>query len=67
MEFDTTGHNQIINTYLKNGAWNYGYLSKEWGEWIDKGLEQDSTVAYLWQQKALPYWKSRIRFGIRIL
>lgn len=56
---DTTGQAQIIQTYLKEGAWNYHFLSKEWQEWIDKGLEKDSTIAYLWQQKALPYWKTR--------
>lgn len=59
MEFDTTGHGQIITTYLKQGAWNHHYVTKEWHEWIDKGLEQDSTIALLWQQKALPYWKTR--------
>ena len=51
--------NEIIQTYLKEGAWNYHYVTKEWQEWIDKGLEKDSTIAYLWQQKALPYWKVR--------
>ena len=54
-------HNQenIINKYLKNGAWNYHYLTKEWEAWIDKGIEEDSTIAYLWQQKALPFWKQK--------
>lgn len=50
---------EIIDTYLRNGAWKYHYLSKEWEEWINKGLEKDSNVAYLWQQKALPYWKQK--------
>lgn len=59
MTHDTTGQAEIIQTYLKEGAWNYHFLTKEWQEWIDKGLEKDSTIAYLWQQKALPYWKSR--------
>jgi tetratricopeptide (TPR) repeat protein len=49
----------IIEKYLKNGAWNHHFLSKEWEEWIDLGLHQDSTIAYLWQQKALPYWKQK--------
>jgi len=54
-------HNQekIINKYLKNGAWNHHYLTKEWEAWIDKGIAEDSTIAYLWQQKALPYWKQK--------
>jgi tetratricopeptide (TPR) repeat protein len=50
---------EIIETYLKKGAWNHHYVTKEWQEWIDKGLEKDSTIALLWQQKALPYWKTR--------
>ena len=49
----------IIDTYLKNGAWNYHYLTKEWDEWINKGIAEDSTIAYLWQQKALPFWKQK--------
>lgn len=50
---------EIIETYLKKGAWNHHYVTKEWQEWIDKGLEKDSTIALLWQQKAIPYWKQR--------
>jgi tetratricopeptide (TPR) repeat protein len=49
----------IIDKFLKNGAWNYHYLTKEWGEWIDKGIKEDSTIAILWQQKALPFWKQK--------
>ncbi len=50
---------EIINTYLKNGAWQYHYLEKEWDEWINKGIAEDSTIAYLWQQKAMPLWKTK--------
>jgi len=31
----------------------------EWQEEINKGLAQDSTIAYLWQQKAMPLFKQR--------
>jgi tetratricopeptide (TPR) repeat protein len=55
----TDREDAIIQKYLKNGAWKYNYLRKEWGEWIDKGLAEDSTVAYLWQQKAMPLWKKK--------
>ena len=48
---------QILKTYLHNGAWNYHYLTKDFEQWVDRGLAQDSSIAYLWQQKALPYWK----------
>lgn len=47
----------IIDTYLKKGAWKFGIYSREWQEEIDKGLEKDSTIAYLWQQKAMPLFK----------
>jgi len=50
---------EIIDIYLKQGAWKYHYLDNEWGKCIDKGLEKDSTIAYLWQQRALTYWKTR--------
>lgn len=59
---DTIVHNkqeEIIEKYLRNGAWNHHYLTKEWNEWIDKGIHEDSTIAYLWQQKALPFWKQK--------
>ncbi|WP_109683476.1 tetratricopeptide repeat protein [Xanthomarina spongicola] len=48
---------EIINEHLKNGAWKYELYSREWQEEIDKGLEKDSTIAYLWQQKAMPMFK----------
>lgn len=34
-------------------------FSKEWQDEIDLGLKKDSTIAYLWQQKAMPYFKLR--------
>ena len=49
----------IIEKYLKKGAWNHHFLTKEWNEWIDKGIQENSTIAYLWQQKALPFWKQK--------
>ena len=47
----------IIEEHLKNGAWKHSYYSSEWQTEIDKGLEKDSTIAYLWQQKAMPLFK----------
>ncbi len=49
----------IIDKHLKNGAWRHMMFSKEWQENIDTGLKKDSTIAYLWQQKAMPYFKLR--------
>jgi tetratricopeptide (TPR) repeat protein len=49
----------IIEKYITNGAKTTNYTTKEYQEWVDKGLKEDSTIAYLWQQKAMPYWKRR--------
>ena len=54
---DKKKQEQIIDEYLKNGAWKYQVYSQEWQDEIDKGLEKDSTIAYLWQQKAMPLIK----------
>jgi len=56
---DQSSQSQVVEKYLKNGAWNHHYLTKEWDEWISKGIEEDSTIAFLWQQKALPFWKRK--------
>jgi len=49
----------IIEKYVVNGAkkFNFKYRMSEWQQCLDKGLEVDSTIAYLWQQKAMPYFK----------
>lgn len=52
-----TGHQAIIDEYCGNCAWKHSYFSYEWQECLNAGLEKDSTVAYLWQQKAMPYFK----------
>ena len=56
---NTIDQEQVLNEFLVEGARKYHYTLREWDEWIMKGLEVDSTVAYLWQQKALPYWKQK--------
>lgn len=48
---------EIINTYLNNCAYKHHYLLKDWQKCIDEGLKEDTTIAELWQKKALPYWK----------
>ena len=47
----------IFIEHLQNGAWKHPLYSQEWQEEIDKGLAKDSTIAYLWQQKAMPLFK----------
>jgi len=56
-----SGQQEIIDNYLKNCAWQYNYVTnmKAWEACIDKGLEKDPTIAYLWQQKAMPYYKAQ--------
>jgi tetratricopeptide (TPR) repeat protein len=46
----------IIEKYLKSAS-EYSLYSRERAEEIDKGLTEDSTIAYLWQQKAMPLFK----------
>jgi tetratricopeptide (TPR) repeat protein len=50
---------KIIETYLRNGAWKFHMYSDEWQQKIDEGLQEDSTIAYLWQQKAMPLYKQK--------
>ena len=38
---------------------NYTIRMKEWEECLDAGLKKDSTIAHLWQEKAMPYFKAR--------
>lgn len=51
----------IIEKYAYNGAhhFDYNFNMYEWQQYLDEGLKQDSTIAYLWQQKAMPYFKAR--------
>lgn len=49
----------IIEKYLKNGAYKYHYILQGWDDNINLALKQDSTIAMLWQQKAIPYWKTK--------
>lgn len=34
-----------------------GFFSTEWQDELTKALQKDSTIAYLWQQKAMPLFK----------
>jgi tetratricopeptide (TPR) repeat protein len=38
---------------------NYRIMMKNYQDCLDAGLKKDSTIAYLWQQKAMPYFKSK--------
>ena len=51
----------IIEEYVTKCAekYNYNYNMAEWQSCLDSGLKKDSTAAYLWQQKAMPYFKAK--------
>lgn len=51
----------IIEEFLNNCAMKHNYYTamSQWQECLDKGLAKDSTIAYLWQQKAMPLFKTR--------
>ncbi len=48
---------QIIDKYLKNGAWRYRIFAKEWQTYIDSAIALNPSIAYLYQQKSMPYFK----------
>jgi tetratricopeptide (TPR) repeat protein len=51
----------IVTEYLTNCAEKHNYIYKmaEWQNCLDEGLKKDSTIARLWQEKAMPYFKAR--------
>ncbi len=51
----------IVDEYLTNCAVKYDYrlLMSDRQYCLDEGLKKDSTIAYLWQQKAMPLFKVR--------
>jgi tetratricopeptide (TPR) repeat protein len=58
----------IVTKYLKRGAWKHSYFNKEWEQYIVQGLAEDSTIAYLWQQRSMPYFKQhKYDIGMRYL
>lgn len=54
-------HEALQQEFATNCAhkYNYIYNMDEWQQCLDNGLKVDSTHAYFWQQKAMPYFKAR--------
>ncbi|MCM4159405.1 tetratricopeptide repeat protein [Antarcticibacterium flavum] len=48
---------EIIEEHLYNCANKYPLYSQERQKCLDAGLEKDPSIAYLWQQKAMPLFK----------
>lgn len=63
-------HDAIVEEFLTNCAEKHNYVFEmtEWQNCLDQGLKKDSTVAYLWQQKAMPYFKcQKYEVGMKYL
>lgn len=51
---------KIVDEYVHNCAKNYSfYQMAELQDCLDEGLKKDPTIAYLWQQKAMPLFKMK--------
>jgi tetratricopeptide (TPR) repeat protein len=59
---------QIIKKYLENGAWRVRYFSPEYQLYIDSAIEMNPNMAYLYQQKSMPYFKQgKYELGLQSL
>lgn len=60
-QIETKEQKAIIKEFLTDCAekYNYNYQMSEWQNCLDNGLKKDSTIAELWQKKAMPYFKAR--------
>lgn len=59
---------QTIKRFLENGAWRVRYFSPEYQLYIDSAILENPNVAYLYQQKAMPYFKqSKYEQGLKYL
>jgi len=56
-----TRQDAIIQEYVYDCAdkINFNMNMRDYQNCLDAGLKKDSTIAYLWQQKAMPYYKVR--------
>lgn len=55
----TPAQQKIIAEFADNCAHQKPLFSHEWQDCLNEGLKKDSTIAYLWQQKAMPLFKQR--------
>ncbi|WAC01729.1 hypothetical protein N7U66_17805 [Lacinutrix neustonica] len=51
-------NDEISEKYLKNCAWQNNLHSEKWQVCIDSAISKNSNIAYLYQQKAMPYLKT---------
>lgn len=58
----------IVQKYLYEEAGKYPLYSNERQKLLDAGLSKDSTISYLWQQKAMPLFKQgKYEVGMKYL
>lgn len=50
-------NDEIVTKYLRNGAWRYPITWPEWQLYLDSAISLNPNYAYLYQQKAMPYFK----------
>lgn len=55
----TQAQKDIIEEYVYNCADTHHYHSLQYQQCLDAGIAKDSTIAYLWQQKAMPNFKGK--------
>lgn len=66
----TEEQQEIIDKYVYNCAdqYSYKFYHHEYQECLNKGIKEDPNISYLWQQKAMPYFKARkYEVGMRYL
>lgn len=65
-----TNQDLIIEEFVTNCSkkvYFWAYLN-DYQACLDNGIKKDSTIAYLWQQKAMPYFKvSKYEVGMKYL
>jgi tetratricopeptide (TPR) repeat protein len=61
-------NNQLTKRYLEGGAWKVRYFSPEYQLYIDSAISLNPNIAYLYQQKAMPYFKQgKCELGLKFL
>jgi tetratricopeptide (TPR) repeat protein len=50
---------EVLERYVTNGAHRFSYFSPEWQSYLDSAIKENPTIAYVYQQKAMPLFKMR--------
>lgn len=64
--FSEDDREKVIDQYVYKCADLHNFNSPEYQICLDSGLAVDSTIAYLWQQKAMPYFK-QMKYSIGMM